>query len=267
MLWDQGLTFEVFDTTGPGDAARLALEAAGSGIQTVVACGGDGTVSEVAGALAHTETALAILPMGTGNDFARHLGIHTFPEAVGAIASGKPRSVDMVRWSSGDAGGLFLNVAGTGFDAHVAMRVNQGFRFLRGTGAYIAAVLSSFSTFKPSAVKLLVDGQEVEAVSMLCSVANASCYGGGMRINPQACIDDGLVECVLVKAVSRWEFLKTFPKVFKGTHVDHPSVTVLRGMEIQIDADDPWPFFCDGEICGRLPVRFQVEPKALRVIA
>ena len=248
----------------------LAREAADSGIEIVVACGGDGTISQVANGLTNTRTRLGLLPLGTGNDLARHLGLLDPRLAVQAILTGSAIHADLVRWSSAGThdrrAGFMLNVAGCGFDALVAERVNQGFKGLNGTSAYLAAVAATLATFQPGPLRVEVDGRVVEGPAMLCAVANASSYGGGMRIAPEARIDDGLLDVVLIGRVSRFEFLRTFPRVFKGTHVSHPAVTCLRGKKVLIEADAAMPILCDGELCGFTPAEFELDPGAIQIL-
>lgn len=258
------VTWRIVETHAPGDACALAAEAAAQGAEIVAAAGGDGTLSEVVNGLAGTRAKLGLIPLGTGNDFARHLGLtKSLEHAVQTLVSGTPRPVDLGRTQ----GRWFINVAGCGFDAVVAQRVNRGFRTLRGTVAYIAAVYQSLLSFRPAALHLTLDGATLETRAMLCTVANASSYGGGMRIAPDAQIDDGLFDLCLLGDTGRWEFLRAFPRVFKGTHVTHPKVTMLRARHILVESDPPLPVLIDGEVLGTTPVEFTLTPRALEVLA
>jgi diacylglycerol kinase (ATP) len=164
-------------------------------------------------------------------------------------------------------GRWFLNVAGCGFDAVVARRVNQGFRFLHGTAAYVAAVLHSLATFRPATLRLTLDGDIREERAMLCSVANARCYGGGMWIAPDARLDDGLFDLCLLREVGMVEFLRAFPRVFRGTHTTHPKVTMLRARHIVIESEPPLPVLIDGEVVGTTPAEFILAPHAISVMS
>lgn len=252
-------------TEGPGHATLLAKQASMDG-GTVVAAGGDGTLSEVVNGIFGTEACLGVLPLGTGNDFARCIGVGTdLVVAVDAILGDQKRQIDVLRWTIGDRTGLGVNVAGAGFDAMVATRINAGFRRLTGTTAYVAAVLDTLMKYRPVSIRVTVDGVTTETTAMLCSVANCQTYGGGMRIAPDASLDDGLLDVVIVEGVGKLEFLKTFPKVFAGKHIEHPKVKVLRGREIRIESEHPIPVLNDGEIAGTTPIDFEVLPRSLWV--
>jgi diacylglycerol kinase (ATP) len=254
---------EMVETRGPGDGARCARDAAESGASIVAAAGGDGTISEVVNGLVGTGATLAVLPLGTGNDFARHLGLGTDLElAVQTIFHGAPQALDLGQVQ----GRWFHNVAGCGFDAAVAARVNRGFRFFRGRSAYIVAVLQCLLTYRAVPMRITVDGERFERRAMLCSVANTSTYGGGMRIAPDAVIDDGLFDIVLLADVGAIEFIRAFPSVFKGAHTTHPKVTMLRGQHVLIETDAPAPVLVDGEVVGTTPVEFVIYPHVLNVL-
>lgn len=257
----EDLTFEggVLKTEYPGHATELAREAA-LRHSLVIAAGGDGTVGEVATGLIGTDATLGILPLGTGNDFARMVG------STGEILrTGVDASCDAIRWSCGARTGFSLNIAGCGFDAVVADRINRGFRQLSGTTAYVVGVLDTLRTYRPAPIRLTVDGQSLETTVTLCAIANARYYGGGMKIAPDAQIDDGLLDVVLVEGVGRAEFLRAFPRVFKGTHLSHPKVRFLRGRRVRLETEPSLPVMSDGELIGTSPAEFEIVPSALRV--
>jgi diacylglycerol kinase (ATP) len=233
----------------------------------VVAVGGDGTVSEVAEALIGTENRLAVIPLGTGNDLARTLGFGTdINVATEAALNGEPWRIDAYRWSCGGKTGHGVNIAGCGFDAVVAERINQGYRWIRGTQAYVAAMLECLVRYQPAPVRIRVDEEEFETTAMLIAVANAQSYGGGMRVAPDAGLDDGLLDVVVVQGLPKLDFLRAFPQVFKGTHTSHPRVRVLRGARVEIEATPALPFLVDGELVGTSPVKIEVVPRALTVM-
>lgn len=266
--------YEILETTAsgkaiatgehvPGSGAFLAAKAVADGATVVVAAGGDGTVGEVANGLVGTGIPLGILPMGTGNDFARTIGLGTDLElAVRTLVQGLAKDVDLGK----GPGGYFINIAGCGFDAEVAHRINHGIRRLRGTSAYLGAVVQTLATMKSVPIILTVDGTEHRETVMLCAVANAKMYGGGMRIAPDADIADGLFDIVLVGNVGKFEFLKAFPSVFKGNHLQHPKVKVLRGSKVKIEADNPMPVLADGEELDGWPIEFDIVSSALQVM-
>ncbi len=271
---EKSLTFEFLDTTAAGEAVRtgvfvpgsasfLAHQAAEAGADVVAAAGGDGTLGELANGLLGTNSILGVLPFGTGNDFSRAIGVGTDVElAIKTLIHGKPQTIDVGKCGAGH----FINIAGCGFDAFVAERINQGFKLLRGTTAYLAATLQTLSSYRAQDVEIEVDGHVHHEKIMLCAVANATSYGGGMRIAPGASLNDGLFDIVVVGEVSKLEFLKTFPKVFKGAHLGHPKIKVIQGAEVKVRSASSLPVLADGEMLGQPPMTFTVLPEALTVM-
>lgn len=257
------ISWQIIETAGPGDATELALEAIRGGANIVAAAGGDGTIGEIVNALVGTDVALGVIPMGTGNDFARSLGIGTdVDKAIYNLLEGVPIAIDVGKTQ----GRYFVNVAGCGLDAVVAQRVNRGFRWLRGTYAYVAAALQTLLTYRASNIRLTLDNEVIETKAMLCSIANARYYGGGMRIAPDAMLTDGLYDICLLEDVGKIEFLRTFPKVFKGKHTTHPAVRMLRSKYVKVESDRPLPVLVDGEIVGTTPAEFEMLAGALNVM-
>lgn len=257
-----GTAWSLLTTERSGHARELAAAAARNGARLLVAAGGDGTVGDVAAEAAVAGVELGVIPAGTGNDLARHYGIPlNMAEAVAALA--RSRVVEMDMGQANDR--PFVNISGCGFDAVVASRTNRGFRFLKGHAAYTAATFLELMRFRPAAFLLRVDGVEHRGRAMLCTVANTSSYGGGMLIAPEADASDGLLDACVLWQVTKLEFARAFPLVFKGEHVHHPRVTMLRGRVIEVESNPPMPILIDGEVAGRTPVRFSVRPKALRL--
>jgi len=254
--------------------ARVLAQKALAADRGVVACGGDGTVSELAGLATEAGGVLAIVPTGAGNDFARHLGLdHRRPlDAVPILESGRLGTVDLGRAEAppGDGGSSrwFASVANTGFDSE-ANRWANGVQWASGTTLYVLAVLRTLATYRPHHFRLTVDGEAREIEAWLLAVGNGRCYAGGMMITPDAQLDDGRLDVCIVGPVSRPAFLWSFPKVFRGTHVSHPAVTMLRGREVVIESLDPSlpiELYGSGERIGPLPVRLETVPGALRVM-
>jgi diacylglycerol kinase (ATP) len=259
-----GRDWQIVETDAPGQATGIARQRAEAGAPIVAAAGGDGTLNEVVNGLVGTGAQLGLLPLGTGNDFARCLGIGTdLSFAVSTLVRGVARPVDL-----GQARGRwFLNIAGCGFDAIVAERVNRGFRSLHGTGAYLAAVAQSLIALRPAEMRLTLDGEALSVRALMCSVANSTSYGGGMLIAPNAQLDDGLFDICLLREAGRIEFLRAFPRVFKGTHITHPKVTMLRAKVVGVESDPPLPILIDGDVIGTTPVTFTLTPAAIHVLA
>jgi diacylglycerol kinase (ATP) len=266
----------VVDVTGPdaaSTAARLA-DAVLAGVDGVVAFGGDGTVNLAVNAVAGTGTPLGVVPAGTGNDIARELGLPFDPaEAASAVlraAAGRQRKVDAVRCELGDGSTRwFAGVLAAGFDAVVNERAN-GWRWPRGQAKYTLAVARELPVFRERHYVLDLDGREVRTRAMLVAIANAPAYGGGMRISPDARVDDGLLDVVVAGPISRLEFVRIFPRVFSGRHVDHPGVRIHRAARVRIDAlpeQKGIVGYADGERFGPLPLTCEAVPGALTLLA
>jgi len=248
----------------PGAPTKLARAATDEG-HDLVACGGDGLVTEVAGVAADTGKRLAIVPTGAGNDFARVLGYDPKHPllAFDAIANGRDRVVDLGRVN----GRWYTCVTASGFDAE-ANRWANTVRRLSGTTLYVAAVLRTLAVYKPHRFRVTVDGNAHETTAWLVAVGNGPAYAGGMRVSPAASLEDGLLDVTIVGAMSRPEFLWNFPKVFKGNHVGHPKVTTLRGAQVyleSLDASIPMEVYADGERVGPLPGTMEAVRDALNV--
>jgi diacylglycerol kinase (ATP) len=249
----------------PGEPTRLAQDAAAAGID-LVACGGDGVVSEIAGVAAENGRRLAIIPTGAGNDFARVLG-YDMKQPLRALdalgACGRDRVVDLGRVN----GRFYTCVTATGFDAE-ANRWANGVQRLSGTSLYVAAVLRTLAVYKPHPFRITVDDLVVDTSAWLVAVGNGPAYAGGMRITPSARLDDALLDVTIVAASSRGELLRAFPRVFRGTHVTHPKVHTYRGARITIESRDPslpMDVYADGERVGPLPGTMEACPGALTV--
>jgi diacylglycerol kinase (ATP) len=255
------------DLPGAVAIATTALEA-GRGI---VACGGDGTVCALAGLAAEHDGVLAIVPSGSGNDFARHLAVPRgdAPAAAALLVTGQVVPVDLGRAAAADGvTAWFTTVANAGFDAE-ANRWANGVERVGGTPLYVLAVLRTLVTYAPRRVRVTVDDHTVDGETWLVAVANTRSYAGGMVIAPGASLDDGALDVCVVGQVGRADFLRTFPKVFDGTHVEHPAVTILRCTRVMIempDARDEPELWASGERIGPLPATVESAPRAVRVV-
>jgi diacylglycerol kinase (ATP) len=262
-----GLDHSLVVTRDASHPTLAAADAAEAGARAVVAVGGDGLVGACAAGIVGTDTVLAVVPAGTGNDFARNLGLHgrTPLRALRLLAEGITRRVDVGTAEGTGWENQFVCVAGAGFDSETNELANRTTG--PGTARYAAAVLRTLATFRPARFTVGVDGREHGGRAMMVAVGNAASYGGGMRICPQASLDDGLLEVCVVGALSKPEFVATFPRVYRGTHVHHPSVRMYRGSQIELRADRPFRVYGDGEPMGHLPATFTVQRGALVVAA
>ncbi|MFI6643250.1 diacylglycerol kinase [Streptomyces sp. NPDC050504] len=267
-LRDAGFSVRTVLGADADDALRRARGAVAGGTGALIAVGGDGMVSLALQAVAGTGTPLGVVAVGTGNDFARALGLPVREPALAgrlaadALKGGGGRDVDLgrvgERW--------FGSVLASGFDSRVNDRGNR-MRWPTGRFKYDLAMLVELAAFKPVPYRItLDDGAEREVEATLVAIGNGSSYGGGMRICADAVMDDGLFDVTVVGDCSRTTLVKVFPQVYKGTHLNHPKVTVHRAAKIRIAADDITGY-ADGEPLGPLPLTAECMPGAVRVLA
>jgi diacylglycerol kinase (ATP) len=248
------------------EAKSLARQAVDDGVDAVVALGGDGMVHLALNVVAGTSTPLGIIPAGTGNDLANTLGLPARdPVAAAGVVADRlaagGRAMDAVR--VGDK--WFGCVLGAGFDSRVNDRANR-MSWPKGRMRYNLAIAAELGVFRPLPFVLELDGERWETEAMLVAVGNAKSYGAGMKVTPDAEVDDGLVDVTVLGPVSKPEFLKTFPRVFKGTHVSHPAVTVRRARVVALSSPGVTAY-ADGEYLADLPITCETVPGAVRVLA
>lgn len=252
---------EVILTERAGHARDLAAEA--SGADMVVAAGGDGTLGEVAEGLAGGRAALGILPVGTGNDFARTVRIpRDVAAALAILREGKRKRIDLARIGSR----LFLNVAGVGFDAEVARAYHAGRKFGSPALTYVIYVLRTISSFRPVEMEFDTGDSSFRQRALFAVVGNARHYAGGMAITPRAELDDGLLDLMIAGDLSPAETLRALPGVFRGAHLRHPKCSYRQVTRVAIGARRPVPVMADGEVIGTTPVEVSVLPSALEVV-
>jgi YegS/Rv2252/BmrU family lipid kinase len=261
VLDERRVEFRVQQTKGLEHGVEQALLAVEAGELPIV-ISGDGLLGAIGGAMAGSETPLGIVPGGRGNDLARVLGIPSEPEAaVEVILAGHSRRIDV-----GEANGeRFLGIVSVGFDSEANQLANET-KLLRGSMVYAYAGIRTLLGWKPARFTIRVDEERTRITGYSISVANSSCFGGGMYVAPDAKLDDGLFDIVSVTDVSKWQFLSNLPKVFKGTHVEKDEVRVFRAQHLELSASRPFPVYADGEHLTDLPVALRVLPRALSVL-
>jgi len=272
VLQRHGLAFDFVISEHPGHAVELVARAIEGGCRQILAVGGDGTVNECANGIFRqqvattTEITLGVMPIGTGNDWAR---THRIPKdyvAVAALmASGASRLQDVGVATFGNGRARhFINVAGLGFDAHVVEALPD--RTL-GPLAYLVGLAKGLLGYRAVSLGLTFAERRIDARAFVLFFAIGRYCGSGMNVAPKAEIDDGLFDITLIQDLSRWEVLKSLRRLFDGTLLTHPKVLALREAEGAVEAAATQPVEADGELIGHAPVRFSILPRTLRVVA
>jgi YegS/Rv2252/BmrU family lipid kinase len=256
-----GADYRVVRSDSGDHAKQLARAMADTG-EVAVAVGGDGLVGTLAGALDERRGALAIIPSGRGNDFARVLGIPTDPAAAARVAlEGEERLFDVGRVD----GKTFVGIASFGFDSD-ANRIANETKLVRGNLVYFYAALRALAAWKPAHFIVTVDGERHEVDGYSVAVANSKAYGGGMYVVPHAELDDGKLDVMFTANMPKLRSLRCMPKLFKGTHVDMPEISFFGGEVVELDADRPFTVYADGDPLAELPATVTVARQTLRVI-
>jgi len=268
---------DVERTRGPRDAERIVREGVRAGVELVIVAGGDGTLSEATagllGAGLGRYAQLAVLPLGTGGDFARGLGLPSeLDAALARIARGKTRPLDAGRIHFQDRDGrpastYFLNIASFGLSGRVTERVNRAPKMLGGRVSFLIGTLGAIAGWRAMPVRLRVDDEVVHQGPLhLAAVANGSHFGGGMRVAPDARPDDGTFDVVWIGDAPKLRLVRNLPLLYQGRHLPLPEVSVRRGVRVEAEplpGGEAAPIEIDGEPLGRLPARFELLPGAL----
>jgi YegS/Rv2252/BmrU family lipid kinase len=256
---------EVFVTERAGHARDLATAAVNRGARLVVAWGGDGTINEVASALAFKDTAMGIIPAGSGNGLARALGISPRPErALAAALAAEPRHID-----AGELGGrLFVNVAGIGFDAHVAARFNAPDNRVRGFLGYALHTARALAGYSARTYAIATPDSRVTVRALFVALANGTEFGNRIQIAPRARVDDGALDLVVVAEQSRLATLWNMRRLLIGRLDAAPIYSSQRTDQVTIESDAPMVFHVDGEpVQGGTRLVARVHRGALRICA
>ncbi|GAB3767104.1 diacylglycerol kinase (ATP) [Nocardioides ginsengisegetis] len=244
------------------EALDLARQAVADGVDSLVVCGGDGMVHLGAQAVATTSTSLGIIPAGTGNDVARYFDIPRKDALAAAdrVIAARTRTIDLARSGSS----YFVTVLAAGFDAIVNERANR-MTWPKGQMRYNLATLAELRTFEPLPYTLELDGVVHRLDAMLVAVGNGPSFGGGLRITEGAVLDDGMLDVVIIKTMTKPDLIRTYPKLFKGTHVTHPQYEHHRVRTVTVAAPGIVSY-ADGERFGPLPLTIECAPGALTVL-
>lgn len=269
------LRFDYDITEAPGHARELAKAAVDKGYEMVVSVGGDGTINEVVNGLYDTgsiaDVNFGIIGTGTGGDYIRTIGIpRAHLAACQCLKNQRKITVDVgvAEYAVGDetVRRLFVNFAGMGFDAEIVRTTTLKYKTLNATASYLAGLLSTLLFYKNKAVTLHIDGEAIEEKVCTVMLNNGKYGGGGMLAAPEADIADGLLDVLIIGDLSKPDLLWSLPKVYRGTHLTHPKVTLKKAREIEVRSDDSVSLQADGELLGGLPARFYVLPSLLNIV-
>jgi YegS/Rv2252/BmrU family lipid kinase len=268
----RGLNGDSLISERPGQLTALAADAVANGATQLVVVGGDGSVNEVVNGIADAEgVELAVIPRGTGWDFVRTFDIpRDLDAAIDVALNGVVREIDLGvvtyrTWGGENARSVFANVASAGISGAIAQRANESSKALGGKVSYYWATLSVFFGWQTGEMRVSVDGESRSGKMIDAVVCNGRYLGGGMMMCPEAEPDDGVFDVLLIGDVTKRDLLLVLPKTYKGKHLPHPRLELLRGKVVTVESAEPLPIELDGEQPGTTPARFEVLPGALRL--
>ncbi len=262
-LAELGLAFDLTETNAPDDATRIAREAAEKGYEIVACIGGDGTVSETGRGLIGTDTALALIPAGTGNDFARALGVYRKPDlAIRTFKDGRVKAIDVGRFGQH----TFLNTVGVGFDGQVTYD-NQQVKRITGILSYLLVVMKNLPTYKNPRFHLKARDWEFKSKGVLVEFGNGQCAGGGFFLTPHADLEDGLIDVTLLGDYGPLQRFVALPMVLLRRMNVLKDVSFFKTDVLQISVDRPTYIHVDGNLKRMTePATVEIIPKALKVV-
>lgn len=275
LLKNIGLRFEHDITEAPGHAIELAKSAVSKGYKLIISVGGDGTINEIVNGMYATgeikDIELGIIGTGTGSDYIRTIGVSKYyQESCQHLLNPTKISVDLGIVESIDnqqfGQRIFANFAGLGFDAEVVRTTTKKFKSLGGKPAYLMGLLSTFATYKNHNVHLTIDSNNEDWKICTIVMSNGKYGGGSMFIAPEADPSDGLFDVIAIGDINKLDLLWSLPRIYRGTHLTHPKVTLKRAKEIIIYSKEKMSIQADGELLGEAPARFTVLPSSLHIL-
>jgi diacylglycerol kinase (ATP) len=258
--------FSIEVVTGKSaEDAQINLKNSLAGAEFLIVLGGDGLVNIAIQEAKGSGVVLFVHPCGTGNDFARNnfKKLNSFEQIQEKFESLKSNGIDLGQVHIGGKSLVYGQVLSAGFDSYVNRRANS-LKMFRGTFKYILALLLELKSFKPISYELEIDGQKVSKSAMMVVVANGPTYGGGMKVLPDALVNDGLLDVMILNKVSKLKLLLIFPRVYIGSHVKHPAVEIVKVRSISIDSEAP--IYADGEFFGKGPIKIDVMREHLHIL-
>lgn len=270
-LQQRGINYDLRKTGRPKDVHSLMTQSQFDRYSAVIAAGGDGTLFEVVNALmrirAEQRLPLGILPVGTGNAFSRELGLKPadWKKAIDMIQEFKVKPVDVGKVQTSDQHYFFINIVGIGLVVNIG-QTTQKIKKL-GPMSYSLAALWETMRIKPNKIKIRIDGQAIEDDLVFVEVANSRYTGTSFKIAPDAKINDGYLDVVLLKPISRWRILNLFPTIYSGRHIEHSEIETHRGKTITLTTSEPMPLMPDGEFIGHTPATITCEAGTIQLLS
>lgn len=255
------LKYRIIVTLDIAHARKHAKEASLRG-ECIVILGGDGSINAVVETIMEHNGTLALLPSGRGNDFARMLNYpNNAVTACQVLAHGTEATLDVGKVNQR----IFLTICTLGFDSVVNTLANRP-SLIKGKSVYLYAGLKALTRWKPITFQVNIDGHEFEHTGHSVTVANTQYYGGGMRLVPNACAQDGLLDAVMIGDIPKHRMIMNIPRIYKGTHIDEPGFNIIRGRTIKIQTDPQYMLYADGDPVCPSPATIEIIPSALRVL-
>ncbi len=263
ILVKNEIPYDVKFTKYRGHGIKIARKAARDGYKKIFSVGGDGTVNEVANGiiLSKKSPTLGVIPVGTGNDFSKSLGIDCSIEKI--LLSNKTRNIDVALLKSRGKKKYFVNMSGIGFDSYVTKNIIL--RNLGGTIPYLTTVLISLFRYSPKKAIIIHDNGKFEQDIFMMSIANGNYIGGGMKISPFSKMDDGYLDVVIIPKISKFEILSNLSKIYSGKHIYHPKVQLFRTKKLHVGAKDLF-VHVEGDVVAKTPVDISIAESKIKVI-
>jgi len=262
---EKNLKYKVVMTHQPKEAIEMARQAAKE-YEVVVAVGGDGTVNEVVNGIVETKAVLGIMPIGSGNDFSKQMGLtYNLKKDLEILLAGQTKTIDLGLVNDQR---YFINGLGIGFDGEVAYRVRDFFKYAKGLAGYMLSVFRTMATYKFHRVRFYVDGEKLKDKKiLLIATCNGTTYGGGFKVAPSAKVDDGMFTVCFVGKMGKFYAMRNIPKILQGTHTTLPEVSIYTGKDVTIKADKNLFSQLDGEILPpQKEFHIEIIPKKIKVI-
>jgi len=263
-LLDRNISFHLQFSESAEHVTHLARQAQSEDYNIITSCGGDGTAHRALQAMVGKCSTLALIPVGSGNDFPGNLGIpDDLDFACDLLTKGKVRKIDVIQVNSER---YMVGVGGVGFDSEVNSLANRLSRFISGKATYVLPVLYKTLVYQPKVISVQLDNETLQGPVLMVAFGNIKSYGKGMKITPLAEPDDGLFDICWIDPVKKFRLFRFFPTVFRGEHIEMPEVYYYRSTSARVESSFPLDLYGDGEFICQTPFTLRLLPQALRVL-